>query len=41
MTRERDSLGERFAGHLLRQGAFAAGVNARKLSRLLTAGDSR
>lgn len=36
---DRYTLGERFAGHLLRQGAFAAGVNARKLSRLLTAGD--
>jgi hypothetical protein len=36
---DRYTLGERFAGHLLRQGAFAAGVNARKLARLLTAGD--
>lgn len=36
---DRYTLGERFAGHLLRQGAFAAGGNARKLSRLLTAGD--
>lgn len=32
-------LGERFAGHLLRQGPMAAEVGARKLSRLLTAGD--
>jgi len=36
---DRYTLGERFAGHLLRQGAFAAGVNARKLARLLTATD--
>lgn len=32
-------LGERFAGHLLRQGPMAAELGARKLSRLLTAGD--
>ena len=32
-------LGERLGGHLLRQGPMAAEVGARKLSRLLTAGD--
>lgn len=35
----RYELGERFAGHLLRQGPMAAELGARKLSRLLTAGD--
>lgn len=34
-------LGERFAGHLLRQGPMAAELGARKLARLLTAGDNR
>jgi hypothetical protein len=34
-------LGQRFAGHLLRQGPMAAELGARKLARLLTAGDDR
>lgn len=34
-------LGERVAGHLLRQGPMAAELGARKLARLLTAGDNR
>ena len=37
----RYELGERFAGHLLRQGPMAAELGARKLARLLTAGDNR
>ena len=32
-------LGERLAGHLIRQGPMAAELGARKLARLLTAGD--